>query len=54
MYYLSDCIISVIDLIWDNPEEACRKAREMYSKSEVNNKEEQKVVDFNTNTLQVV
>ena len=54
MYYLSDCIISVIDLIWDNPEEACRRAKEMYSKSEANTEDEKKVVEFNTNTLQVV
>ena len=54
MYYLSDCIKNVIDLTWDNPEEACRLAKEAYSKAEATTEDEKKVVEFNTNTLQVV
>lgn len=54
MYYLSDCIKGVLDLIWDNPEEACRRAKEAYSKAEATTEDEKKVVEFNTNTLQVV
>ena len=54
MYYLSDCIKDVIDLTWENPEEACRIAKEKYSKAEATTEDEKKVVEFNTNTLQVV
>ena len=54
MYYLSDCIKDVIDLTWENPEEACRIAKENYSKAEATTDDEKKVVEFNTNTLQVV
>lgn len=53
MVYLSECIRDVIDICWDNPEEACRKAREAYSKSKADTPDEKKVVEFNTNTLQV-
>ena len=54
MYYLSDCIKDVIDICWDNPEEACKRAREKYAKAEATTEDEKKVVEFNTNTLQVV
>lgn len=54
MYYLSDCIKNVIDMTWDNPEEACRIAKENYSKAKAETEDEKKVVEFNTNTLQVV
>lgn len=54
MYYLSDCIKGVLSDIWDNPEEACRKAKEAYSKAKATTEDEKKVVEFNTNTLQVV
>lgn len=53
MVYLSECIRDVIDICWDDPEEACRRAREAYSKSKVDTPDEMKVVEFNTNTLQV-
>lgn len=54
MCYLSECIKNVIDLTWENPEEACRRAKEAYSQSEATTRDEKKVVEFNTNTLQVV
>lgn len=54
MLYLSDCIKDVIDLTWENPEEACRIAKEKYSQAEATTEDEKKVVEFNTNTLQVV
>lgn len=53
MVYFSECIRDVIDICWDNPEEACRKAREAYSKAKADTPDEKKVVEFNTNTLQV-
>lgn len=53
MIYLSECIRDVIDICWDDPEEACRRAREAYSKAKADTPDEEKVVEFNTNTLQV-
>lgn len=53
MVYLSECIRDVIDICWNNPEEACRRAREAYSKAKADTPDEKKVVEFNTNTLQV-
>lgn len=53
MVYLSECIRDVIDICWDNPEEACRLAREKYSQAVATTEDEKKVVEFNTNTLQV-
>lgn len=53
MIYLSECIRDVIDICWDNPEEACRRVREKYSKSVATTEDERKVVRFNTETLQV-
>ncbi len=54
MYYLSDCIKDVIDLAFEDPNEACRRAKEAYSKAEASTADEKKVVKFNTDTLQVV
>lgn len=56
MLYWSECLKDVIDLCWDNPEEACRIAREKYHKAidDCKTEDERKVVEFNTNTLQVV
>jgi len=56
MLYWSECLKGVIDMCWDNPEEACRIAREEYHKAydECETEDERKVVEFNTNTLQVV
>ena len=53
MVYLSECLRDVIDICWDDPEEACRRAREAYSKAKADTPDEKKVVEFNTNTLQV-
>lgn len=53
MVYLSKCLRDVIELSFTNPEEACRIAKEKYSKSEATTEDEKKVVEFNTNTLQV-
>lgn len=53
MVYLSDCLKDVIDICWDDPQEACRRAREAYSKAKADTPDEKKVVEFNTNTLQV-
>lgn len=56
MVYLSECLRDVIDITWDNPQEACRRAREAYHKSydTCETDDERAVVEFNTNTLQVV
>ena len=56
MLYWSECLKDVIEMGWDNPEEACHIARENYHKAidDCKTEDERKVVEFNTNTLQVV
>lgn len=54
MVKLGEILGSVIDLAFTNPQEACRIAKEKYSKTEATTEDEKKVVEFNTNTLQVV
>jgi hypothetical protein len=54
MLYWSECLEHVLELSWTNPEEACRLAQEEYSKAKADTPDEKKVVEFNTNTLQVV
>lgn len=44
-----------VDMCWDNPEGACEFFRKEYSeKSKITTDDERKVVDFNTNSMQVV
>lgn len=44
-----------MDMAWENPEKGCEYFRKEYSKrSHVSNKDEKAVVDFNTNSMQVV
>lgn len=44
-----------MDMCWDNPEAACEYFRKEYSeKSTINNEDEKRVVEFNTNSMQVV
>ena len=53
MLYLSECLRDVVDLSWTNPQEAVKQAKEKYSKSSATTDDEKRVVEFNTNTLQV-
>lgn len=44
-----------MDLAWDNPQAGCDLFRKEYSeKSEIHTEDERKVVEFNTNSMQVV
>ena len=44
-----------MDIAWDDPERGCKIFRKEYSeKSKIENADEQAVVDFNTNSMQVV
>ena len=44
-----------MDMCWDNPEAACEFFRKEYSeKSTINTEDEKRVVNFNTNSMQVV
>lgn len=44
-----------MDMAWENPEAACEFFRKEYSeKSKIDTEDERKVVDFNTNSMQVV
>lgn len=54
MLYWSECLEKVLDLSWSNPKKACEIARKEYSKAKATTPDEKKVVEFNTNTLQVV
>lgn len=54
--YWSKCMADAIELGWTNPEAACQQAKEEFYKSmnDERTDDEKKVIEFNTNTIQVV
>ena len=53
MLYLSEVLKDVVELSFTDPHKAVDIARDRYSKAEASTEDEKKVVEFNTNTLQV-
>lgn len=54
--YWGECLAEVLEMSWTDPEGACKIAKENYYKSyaDCTTDDERKVVEFNTNTIQVV
>ena len=54
--YWGECLADVLEMSWTDPQRACELARKNYHKSYAycRTDDERKVVEFNTNTIQVV